>query len=330
MDSAVLGEYAFNDYGSAVTVLRQYLPQVSKLCEADQEKLWGMWVSGIEEGMEDVLLTVAAQALLNDRSTSLDKIASNLSSAIDRDLLQGECVVLWRIYLSVLQQVIWAARQQVREALRSTPHPDSSLPEGAEKSEMDVASFLLEQAGSVQGASVKRIIITFLHQLFLENAQLIHRLHRRTYAVSLIPWMLEYAPSTHILLDAMPAAVSDLVSFDSFVLHLAAYLSLKYPLPRTLELCTKIIEKVQQFEQVQASQATEGLEIVLITLRAFPSLMTTVAPLLVSWQGRFGGDGGFAAATVRAATSIGEINAAVQHPIYRKTQCLISSDPRTG
>lgn len=108
-----------------------------------------------------------------------------------------------------------------------------------------------------------------------------------------------------------------------FKLKLGGNLALKYPLPKTLELCEVILEKCEVFGALLVEDALECLEVTLLVLRAFPILMSKVAPLLVQWSNKYNGNSAFTSATVMAAGLIGEINSAVRAPIYRKRHQLI-------
>lgn len=317
--SSLLHQYSFDDQSAIVPLLRQYLPGISSLTEEDSQKLWGMWVICLEGGMEDILISVAAQVILKNRNVSIDEIATDLSIILQSELIKVDFLIFWRIYLRILQHVIWSFRQQAREALRNIPNPNSSsVQENLLTKERQIVTFLLFHATNCQDSACKRVIVSFIHQLFLENIPMIHKLHRTGYPLELIPWILEYAPSTHVLLDGIHPEIANLSQFDPFKLYLAATLALKYPLPKTLELCNLIVEKCQIFGQVDAIIAAQCLDIAILVLKAFPSLMSLVAPLMVTWQSQFGSDPEFVAATFRAAKAISSVNDAVRNPIYRK------------
>ncbi|PJF19145.1 hypothetical protein PSACC_01048 [Paramicrosporidium saccamoebae] len=283
-----LVEYALLDPDSrqewVVPVLREYLPQIGSLPEA--EVVWGLWLEGLWTGMDDVLTAVALQALLQDRTASLSLDPKRLMQA---NLIQ-KGIVFWRIYLHLLQRVI------------------------ASIDKFDVITFLFPYA---EDLDCRRIIISFIHQLFLENASLIKRFHSSPYPVEMVPWMVEYAPST------LPAQITAAQALDLFRAHLGVNLALKYPLPATQDLCQRIINHCQKYGASTVSDAKESLKIMVLALKAFPNLMPMVAPVLATWTGMFGAEPEFVAATLTAAQQIAQITALVQLPIYRKRQSVL-------
>lgn len=97
----------------------------------------------------------------------------------------------------MLRRYIWASRRFLqREALKSGPYPDSAAMNKPHENEIAIATFLHAAAGNTEDRRLRRIIVSFVNQMFLENPKLIPALHASPYPHELIPWTLEYAPST--------------------------------------------------------------------------------------------------------------------------------------
>lgn len=124
-----------------------------------------------------------------------------------------------------------------------------------------------------------------------------------------------------MLLDKLILEIPLMKTFDGIVLQFAVHLAIKYPLLKTQDLCTFILHRLQSFNHLTSDQAPIALDIAVNCLCAFPTLMPLVVPLLGKWSAEFSGDPAFAAVIVSAASHIGQITAAVNAPIYRRSTC---------
>lgn len=104
---------------------------------------------------------------------------------------------------------------------------------------------------------------------------------------------------------------------------IAAYLCLRYPLQRMLDLCPLLIERCKLMA-VSRESTMEGLQICLVVLRAFPTLMSTVAPLILTWTTTYKANPEFMAIASKATKVIVEINVALGSPIYHRPSSIIN------
>ena len=75
---------------------------------------------------------------------------------------------------------------------------------------------------------------------------------------------------------------------------------------------------------MDAKTALESLEISVLVLKAFPTLMNQLAPLTVTWSSQFAADPRFVAAVADAAKQITEMACLVNAPLYKRPSTLTS------
>lgn len=307
-----------------VPILREYLPKLGLLGE-EAEIIMGMWTECLWEGMVDICTQVALQTFLDDRSITLNAICEKPTQLLRDDIIQGDSKVFWRIYLHILQRAIWGHRR-IQPRLNNDPF------------EIDFINFIFKYAHTSKDDDCRRIIISFIHQLFLENVILIKNFHTTAYPIEMIPWMVEFAPSTRtinwrnlyycvdVLLESLPASINSSDTFQPFKCILGVTLCNKYPLQSSQELCKSIIGHCERFGEASANVATECVTIIVEALRAFPTLMADAAPILARWSVTFADDPEFNKTTLGAATQLAEITVAVQLPIYQRASILTNKE----
>lgn len=127
-----------------------------------------------------------------------------------------------------------------------------------------------------------------------------------------------------VLINKIANELPSSIEFNNYKYRFAAYLIYKYPLPKTLELGNILIDKCKQFGGKDGEIAGNALHVCITVLRAFPTLMAAVAPLLVTWSSLFKDNQSFMKESENAARQIGIITAAVSAPLYRRS---FSIDP---
>lgn len=316
-----------------VPILRTHLPRLETLSEEEGEMVLSLWLECLEEGMDcnDLLTLVAAQSLLQDRTLTMEQLPEPLLSP---RIIRHSLVPFWRIYLHILLKAVWARRRQLDKEAARTIYPDSRQAAGFEEALSHLVKFLLEEAVVCAGTA-RRLVITLVHQLYLEAPSLIPKTCPHVPR-DLVPWIVEYAPSTRtprplgpadsvdVLIDRLIVEIPLMETLDASRLNLAVHLATKYPLPKTLNLCLAILERLQAFAALTVEQAIASLELCILCLRAFPAVMSQVSPLLAKWAAAFGSDPQFTAATVAAASQITQLTAAVNAPIYHRPVSLNS------
>lgn len=123
-------------------------------------------------------------------------------------------------------------------------------------------------------------------------------------------------------MERLPEKLQSLPSVDPFLMKLAALLAIKYPIPASLSFCELLIQRFQGLECDQVSDAIQCLDIAVLAMTAFPSLMTKVAPLLVKWTSQWAQEESFKIASQAAIASITAITSAVNSPIYQRPPLL--------
>ena len=318
-----------------VPVLRRDLPLLLPVPPVRDDERWaectvllGLWRRCWEHGMHELLTIVALQVLFKDRNIlSIEIFLSQgpLERLLHPPIFQPRSPVYWRIYLEVLRVLLWAHRRSL------TPtEPGNRL--SCDTLRGPIVGWLLgtaqEEAAALAGLAndpareeVIRILVTFIHQLYLEAPNLITS--TEPYDLRLLPWMIEFAPSTHVLMEKLPERLRALTALDPFLLRTAALLAIKYPIPASLGLCQVIADKCHEFggsgsAATTLSDVLHCLRIALLVMTAFPSLMPRLAPLLVQWNTRWTQDESFRQASQAAISTIAAITAAVNAPIYRR------------
>lgn len=185
--------------GVIVSMLRECL-LITNMIVPEDEILLGMWLECLGVGMDDLLTIVAAQTILSERSlSSMEELVVEPGKLLNSSLLlqQKDSLVFMRIYLHVLRRVIWSSKKRhTTLANASGPYPDLNILAAFVQVEKSIVKFLLRLIPECYNQKCKRIIVSFIHQMFLENSSLIKFTHTEGYPVQLIPWLVEYAPST--------------------------------------------------------------------------------------------------------------------------------------
>lgn len=158
-----------------IPLLRSTLPVLDDEEERAREHLWSLWHTCVtsSQGMAELVSLVALQALLSNKGIKLEAAVLPLFLEIV-PLLNN--LVYMRIYLHVLQRLIFLDR--------SSSH------------RKQVVLHCLKLATSTTTMAVKRNLITLVHQIFLETPQLIIPCSLSLTQPKLVPWLIEYAPST--------------------------------------------------------------------------------------------------------------------------------------
>lgn len=192
MESGAEGRQA-----SIVPLLRTSLPTLHSHSRDEQDILLTLWLECVHEGMDsnDLLSLVAAQSLLQDRALIMDHLPCSLLQA---EIIQHCSIPFWRIYLHVLLKATWALRRRVHKEASTIVYPDSRHFAKVEDTLSKVVQFLWNEAPKCTGDS-QRLVITFVHQLYLEFPNLIGKTFLLASSYDLIPWIVEYAPSTRII-----------------------------------------------------------------------------------------------------------------------------------
>lgn len=314
--------------GALIPLLRENLMSESYVNDTrESESLLTMWLEGIGGGMEFVLISVILQTVSGERGAQWEDFVTPERL---RGLLQSlgpaqiDSTVFLRILLFCLMRLLWRARRHwVEIAQAAGPYPDMAIMARSGEAEWELVRGTLFLVGKTTKVECRRHLLTFVHQIFLENSTLIKRLYReRCLTEGLCPWAVEMIPSLYILLESVLEDVRKMSSFDSWLLVLAANLALKYPLPRALELCTIILERCRQHGD---SAPSSSLRVVILVLEAFPTLMESVMSLLVAWGQQHSRDPEFKAISQRAAHQIAVINERVKQPIYNRDIALTIS-----
>jgi integrator complex subunit 2 len=78
------------------------------------------------------------------------------------------------------------------------------------------------------------IVCSFIHQMFIDNANLAEVVHFQGYPTQLVPILVGGVPSMHICLEFLPKLLSHYdLDKQIFAINLAAHLCEKYPIVRT-------------------------------------------------------------------------------------------------
>ena len=296
--------------GIIISVIREHLLSLCNMQEDEKEDFMTLWLECAER-MGQLLVLVVLQTIVKKRNTTMTELANNvlevLNSVPDECI---ECPVFLRIFLYAFIRLIWTAR-------RKTPSSHLNSDDVLEPFELDGSMRLIKLVENCQSRFCKIMILTFLHQLLLENPSLIRQVYeRRACSISLVPWLVEFVPSLHVLIDRILAEVKAEQEFDAYRLYFATYLAMKYPLPRTFDLCRSVLEHCDKYANPQS--VVECLDIAILSLRAFPNLMESLVPILAKWTGLYSTDTRFMSASTKAAQTISEINSLVKQPIYSR------------
>lgn len=290
----------------------------------ESESLLTMWLEGIRGGMESVLVLVILQTVSGERGAQWEDFMTpeRLSGLLQRlGPAQIDSAAFLRIFLFCLMRLLWRARRYWVEVAQSAgPYPDKAIMARSVEGEWELIRETLSLVGRTNKVDCRRHLLTFAHQIFLENSTLIKRLYEeRCLTEELCPWAVEMIPSLYVLFELVLEDVRNMSSYDSWLLVLAANLALKYPLPRALDLCVLILERCRQHGD---SFPSSGLRVVILALEAFPTLMESAVSLLVTWGQRHAGDAEFKAVSQEAARQIVAINERVKRPIYHRSITL--------
>jgi hypothetical protein len=176
----------------------------------------------------------------------------------------------------------------------------------------------------------RRNLLLVIHQLFLENPSLIKQFYEQyEVPIPLIPWLVELVPSLHVLLDTIHQELKRATDVQNLLtpgrewkphrLVLGHELAMKYPTVRAQEVCSLIID---QCAMHITSDPVTSLQITICCLKAFPTLMEKVLPLVLTWSQQFSTNEMFMAAAAECATTLQEINRKIAVPIYRRSITL--------
>lgn len=162
-----------------IPLLRKNLTTLNGATEEEQHTLWTLWYNCVHSGVAeaDLVSLVALRSLLDDQSAKLE--LSSLTPLLQIKL-QLNSLVYMRIYLHVLSRLF-------------------ALPHSHPKQEQEAIQALFLSAIETESHAIRRHLFTFVHQIFLEDANLIVPCSLSIPNVSLIPWLVEYAPSTRKL-----------------------------------------------------------------------------------------------------------------------------------
>lgn len=289
--------------------------------EREAESLLTLWLEGIEGGMESILVLVTLQTISGERGAQWEDFMTPQSL---RGLLhklgpaQIDSSIFVRILLFCLTRLVWRVRRHWTETAQAAgPYPDLAILAQSGEGEWMLVQEILSLAERTHRVPCRRQLLTFVHQLFLENSTLIKRLYgERCLTEELGPWAVEMVPSLYVLIDQVLEDVRKTSSYDSWLLRLGAQLALKYPMPRTLELCALILERCRQYGDAAPGSS---LRVTVLALEAFPTLMEAAMEYLVVWRQRYAEDLELRPISQEAARQIVAINERVKLPIYSRT-----------
>jgi len=92
---------------------------------------------------------------------------------------------------------------------------------------------------------VQSIMCAFVHQMFIDNSLLIKIVHFQGYPLCLIPICDLGIPSMHICLDFIPELIMQReVEKQIFATLLAAQLSKRYPMPKSLAVAKTVLNRI--------------------------------------------------------------------------------------
>ncbi|EGC28935.1 hypothetical protein DICPUDRAFT_99991 [Dictyostelium purpureum] len=85
---------------------------------------------------------------------------------------------------------------------------------------------------------IRCLVCSFIHQIFIDKPLIIKLIHFQGYLSQLLPITVSLIPSMHICFEFIPELLNQ-PSLDKqiFSIQLLAYLSEKYPIPKSLKLC---------------------------------------------------------------------------------------------
>ncbi|KAI8907005.1 integrator complex subunit 2-domain-containing protein [Powellomyces hirtus] len=152
------------------------------------------------------------------------------------------------IALQILTFYMTASRHLFTTAFRTAPKNPPSLLTDAhvdtllKGQDATIVQMLLETCINSPSDRVRRPVMQFVHQLFIQDATYIRLVHLQTYDERLIPAMVDLLPSMHVCFDYVPELITAPgIDRQVFGLRLMAHLGEKYPIEKSLTLATTIV-----------------------------------------------------------------------------------------
>eukprot|EP01104_Vermistella_antarctica_P002107 TRINITY_DN1226_c0_g3_i1.p1 TRINITY_DN1226_c0_g3~~TRINITY_DN1226_c0_g3_i1.p1 ORF type:complete len:1256 (+),score=233.36 TRINITY_DN1226_c0_g3_i1:202-3969(+) len=142
------------------------------------------------------------------------------------------------------------------------------------------------------------LVFQFLHQMFIANPLIVKLVHFQGYSPSLLPYTVSGIPSMHICLDFLPELLhgdddggeqmNDAFSCDEVVLYdrkvfairLSAYLSQRYPIPKSASVAHNVIAYLQTRDGAGV-RLKRCMDVMSMFAHAFPLMAFDIVKLLL-------------------------------------------------
>lgn len=217
------------------------------------------------------------------------------------------CPPILTIILRILRASLAASKINLIQHQQSHPQLNERLTE-TEQDEMRVSLVAVQESTTVQilieaccqkdfdvGVSqiwvlqeVRSIICSYLHQLFISESSLVKLVHFQGYPRDLLEVTVRGIPSIHISLNFIAELLSQPnILQQVYAIDLLSYLSLQYPLPKSMSLSYLAVNTLTVLLGVLDTERRKKLFIPALPClvrigKAFPPLVENIVRLLLS------------------------------------------------
>lgn len=185
-----------------ITLIPEYLLNLSILSVNEQEAFGSIWWECKRRGMEEVLFLVALQTLIGKRiprdASQMTELLHFINDANIKIASLWESRVYTRIFCWCVGLVVARHKIEVHHRANTTPYVDNKIIGEINEAQKVIVKFVLENLDRCKNADSRKMLLTHLHQMFLENSTLIELVYEVTNESKLIPWIVEYIPSTRM------------------------------------------------------------------------------------------------------------------------------------
>eukprot|EP00002_Diphylleia_rotans_P023091 TRINITY_DN4539_c0_g1_i4.p1 TRINITY_DN4539_c0_g1~~TRINITY_DN4539_c0_g1_i4.p1 ORF type:complete len:208 (+),score=35.72 TRINITY_DN4539_c0_g1_i4:2-625(+) len=131
---------------------------------------------------------------------------------------------------------------------------------------------------------IRAMICKTLHQIFLDNTDLLKLIHFQGYPQQLLPMTVKGIPSMHICLEFLPELLSNQHhDRQLFGILLGSHIIEKYPLERSLSVARNILAIAKQTEGRPVADSLLVIESLPRIASAFPELCEPICELLLEY-----------------------------------------------